>query len=653
MKKIALLVLLLASLNPAYANVRLPNLLSDHMILQRDVNLKIWGWADPGESVTVTLKDQTKTTQADKSGNWELILQPLAAGGPFQLTVKGKNALVLKDILVGDVWVASGQSNMEWTMAACKDRYQTDIANSANPQIRLLDVKNKISYLPQIDILTEGWQEASPEHTPRFSAVGYFFARDLYEQYKVPIGIITSEWGGTPAEAWTSLETIKTLPDFKSSLEMVVQKQSTEDPAQNYQIQVANWFAAIRKLDKGFHSDGKTWADENLADRTLKIMPIPGVWENAGLANMDGIVWFRKEIQVSAADAGKELTLLLGPIDDADTTYFNGAKVGYTNDYSAERKYKVPGNLVKAGRNVIAVRVLDTGGGGGIWGKPEAMQAQTNSQTIALAGEWKFNVGVTDKELPKNPTSMGSAGQPTVLYNGMIAPLLAYAIKGVIWYQGENNAPRAYQYRTLFPAMIKDWRTKWGIGDFPFLFVQLANYMPAVDKPGESDWAELREAQLKTLAVPNTGMAVTIDIGEAADIHPKNKLDVGKRLALAARKVAYKEKNVVYAGPVFESMKTAGQTLQLTFTNTGGGLVAKGGELKGFAVAGADKQFVWAKARIENNKVIVWSDQVPSPVSVRYAWANNPEGCNLYNQEGLPATPFRSDNWPGITLQAR
>ena len=391
-------------------------------------------------------------------------------------------------------------------------------------------------------------------------------------------------------------------------------------------------------------------------------MQLPKLWDEPELANFDGLVWFRKQVDVPESWAGKELTLELGPIDDMDATWLNGTKVGgleTPGHYRTNRKYKVSSTVVKAGRNVIAVRVLDTSGGGGIYGRPKQMKLKpvgaSDKEAISLAGPWRYKKGFDLQSMPpqpKPPTRVNHANAPTALYNAMIAPLIPYGIRGAIWYQGESNASRAYQYRRLFPAMIKCWRQDWGQGDFPFVFVQLANFMAVNPEPAESAWAELREAQSMTLALPNTGMAVIIDIGQAKDIHPKNKQDVGRRLALWPLAKTY-AKQLVYSGPLYKSMNVEGNKVVLHFDDVGGGLIARGGgPFKGFAIAGADRKFVWADAKIDGNTVVVSSDGVAEPVAVRYAWADNPV-CNLYNKEGLPASPFRTDDWPGVTVDKK
>jgi sialate O-acetylesterase len=413
------------------------------------------------------------------------------------------------------------------------------------------------------------------------------------------------------------------------------------------------WFDSIHAADRGYSANPK-WFAENLDMAEWKTMALPQLWENAGLPSLDGTVWFRKNLSLPETWAGKDLQLYVGKIDDADTTYFNGEKIGSRNVWNEVRKYAVPGRLVKAGKNTLTVRVLDWTIGGGIWDDPADLKlVLAGSDSLSLAGDWMYRVGMDLNEVGPQPRNPEDPNYPTVLFNGMINPLIPYAIKGAIWYQGESNAGRAYQYRMLFPLMINDWRNRWQEGAFPFLFVQLASWQETLPAPNESDWAELREAQTMTmLNRPNTGMAVAIDIGDAKDIHPKNKQEVGRRLALNALKIAY-GKNVACSGPIYKSMKVKGNRLRIKFDHTDGGLVAKDSQaLKGFAVAGADQVFRWAEAEIDGNEVVVWHKEIKNPVAVRYAWASNPV-CNLYNGAGLPASPFRSDDWTGVTAGKR
>jgi sialate O-acetylesterase len=636
----------------SFADVRLPKLVGDHMILQRDAKLPIWGWADAGETVTVTFQGKKYTTKPDAQGKWMLTLPAMKAGGPYEMTVAGKNTLTIKDILVGDVWLASGQSNMEWKLSHTVNNFEQEIANAKFPQIRFLDVTNAIATQPLTEFESKGWEICSPETAGDFSAVGYFFARDLHQRYNVPVGVITTEWGGTPSEAWTSTEALKAFPEYQKAVnDLEKNGSSIQAQMQEYQTKLKEWQSKVSGGDRGLAAATK-WYAPAFTSADWPVMTLPMLWETADLPDYDGIVWFRKDVMIPDSEAGKELTLHLAAIDDADSTWFNGVPVGATNGYNIARKYTILGNLVKAGKNSITVRVVDTGGGGGVHGQEDQLKLTAGDKIIvSLADKWQYQTALDILQMPAKPNVTVNQNSPAVLYNAMIAPLVPFAIKGAIWYQGESNAGRAYQYRTLFPAMIKDWRKQWK-QDFPFLFVQLANFMKVESQPVESDWAELREAQSMTLSLPKTGMAVIIDVGDANDIHPRNKLDVGKRLAMAAQKVAYNE-NTVYSGPTYKSMKPDGNKIILTFDNVGGGLIAKGGELKEFAIAGPDKKFVWADAKIEGNTIVVSSNQIQNPVAVRYAWANNPDKANLYNKEGLPASPFRTDEWPGVTISRK
>ncbi|MFD1819846.1 sialate O-acetylesterase [Pseudarcicella hirudinis] len=653
--KIKLSVILLISFSyQSFSNVTLPALFSDGMILQRNMKIAVWGWADQGETVTISFGGKEyKVNAFPVSGRWTIYLDPMPANAvPQTMVVKGNNVITLKNILIGDVWLCSGQSNMEWKMNMLNHTYDKEIADSENPYIRAVEIVNNTSLQPLEDCKTEGgWKQANAQNTAEFSAVAYFFAKSLYKQYKVPQALILSEWGGTVAEAWTSLEGLRVLPNYLKDFGDWKKSVPADLSAKTVERLYQGWIKTTRDADKGFSKDGRNWADAGINTSDWKTMDLPAYWETAGLTGIDGIVWFRREVEVSKKDAGKDLVLELAKIDDSDSTYFNGVKIGNTDGYNVSRKYIVPGKLVKAGKNIITIRVTDTGGGGGVWGEKAEMKMTVNGKESSLSGTWLYKLSVNQNDLPPNPRQfLGSPNHPTLLYNAMIAPLIPYGIKGAIWYQGESNAGRAYEYRRLLPAMISDWRTRWGQGEFPFFEVQLANYMKAWEKPEESDWAELREAQVITSQkLPSVGMATIIDIGEAGNIHPKNKQDVGNRLALSARKIAYGEENVIHSGPMYQDMVIEGNTIRLTFNSIGSGLTASNGALKGFTIAGDNHQFVWANASIEGNTIVVSSPEVQKPVSVRYAWANNPEGCNLYNQEGLPASPFRTDHWDGIT----
>ena len=626
-------------------NVKPNGLFDDHMVLQRGVAVPVWGTADPGGTVTVSVAGKTASAVADAEGRWMVRLPALEAGGPHELSIAGAKRLTLKDVLVGDVWICSGQSNMEQGIGACADAKE-EIAHADHPAIRLFLVPHKIAAEPQTTV-DVSWKVCSPETVADggwagFSGAAYYFGRTLHRELGVPIGLIQTCWGGTVAEAWTSAEALQTMPDFRDAVAQF--RQRVEDMRKGrdtFEKRMAEWW---RKNDTG---STQGWAAPTFDASYWKTMTVPQNWEKvAGLAQFDGLVWFRCDADVPADWAGKDLVLELGPIDDRDTTFFNGVALGGKDNWMAPRRYTVPGKLVKAGTNVIAVRVLDTAGGGGIHGSPDQLKLSGPSgAAVSLAGRWRYKVSAPLAKIG-NPPVRDVGTNPnvvTVLYNGMIAPLLPVAIKGAIWYQGESNAGRAMQYRRLLPTMIRDWRNRFGVGDFPFFIVQLANFRGVQTTPVQPGWAELREAQLLAAqADSKVGLAVITDIGDAGDIHPKNKQDVGKRLGLSALAVAYGKK-IVSSGPEYRSMKVDGRKAVLRFDHVGGGLVAGGGgKLKGFAVAGEDKAFHWADATIQGDTVVVTSPEVAAPMAVRYNWANNPIG-NLYNKEGLPAGPFRTD----------
>jgi len=633
----------------AHAEVRLPKIISSNMVLQRNAECKIWGWADKGEQVNLNFRDIEKSTKADKDGNWQFTLPAMKEGGPYQMKISGKNALILENIMIGDVWVCSGQSNMEWPVSSA-DNAEEEIARADHPQIRLFSAPKNVQFEPVDDVESGEWLECSPSTLSNFSAVGYFFGRHVHQETGIPIGLLHTSWGGTIVETWISAESIGQVDEFKTRVDNLNGTKVEEELARKK--------AELQELVKKYGGDepgmvdGKAlWAVQDLDISSWGEMELPTLWESAGLEGLDGVVWFRKEFELDEASAKQGVILELGPIDDSDISWINGHKVGeMKNAYSQPRTYKVPAEYLRAGKNIIAVRIEDTGGGGGIYGSPDQMKIQTVAGTISLAGKWHFKVSPVDLTMNVQ-NSIGPNSNPTLLYNGMIHPFLNYSVLGAIWYQGESNAGRAYQYRTIFPLLITDWRDKWNNPDMPFFFVQLANFMQAEGQPEESEWAELREAQLMTLSLPNTGMAVIIDIGEADDIHPTNKQDVGLRLALSALHVAY-DKEIVHSGPVFNEMIIDGPHAILEFDHLGSGLQVHDqyGYVKGFAMAGKDKKFYWAKGFIRDNKVILSCDNVKEPVAVRYGWANNPDDVNLYNIEGLPASPFRTDDWPGVTL---
>ena len=621
------------------ADVKLPSFIGDGMVLQRNAEVKVWGWASPSETITINFNNINLKTNTNSAGEWMVVLKDLKQGGPYQMVISGTNTITINNILVGDVWLCSGQSNMELPMRRVKPLYKKEIATAQNSRIRYIEIPQRYNFKqPQQNIEKVEWQEVRPETISDFSAVAYFFAKELYDTYQVPIGLINASLGGSPAESWLSEDALKKFPNYFNELQQF-KNDKLIDSIQNHDNNYwKDWHYTLHKKDLG--NKGTPWYSKNLDISNWEEMEVPGYWIDEELGDKHGVVWFRKDIDVPKSMLNQSLSLELGRVVDSDSVYVNGTFVGTTGYKYPPRWYTISKDLLVEGENNITVRVINESGNGGFY-EDKPYRITSEKDTIDLKGTWKYKLGA---EMPAKASQTFIRWKPTGLYNAMIAPLLNYKLKGVIWYQGESNVKNPKEYETLFPCLIENWRAKFNQDNLPFLFVQLANYLKANDTPTESSWAELRDAQLKTLSLPNTAMAVTVDIGEWNDIHPLNKKDVGKRLALAAKKIAYKDSEVVYSGPLFKSYEIKGNKIILEFENTGSGLMAKGGELQEFAIAGADKKFVWAKAEIKGDKVIVTNPNVANPVAVRYAWADNPDEANLYNKENLPASPFKTDN---------
>ncbi|PTS90104.1 hypothetical protein DBR27_22000 [Flavobacterium sp. HMWF030] len=644
MKKNLIFLFLMISIM-SNANVKMPLIFSDGMVLQRNKEIPVWGWADANEKVEVHFNKQTKTTQADKNGKWTIKLAAEKAGGPFELIITGKNKIIIKDVLVGEVWICSGQSNMEFQVSKTKNA-EKEIADSNYPMIRHFGVAQDLSGKPKDDLKAGKWEISSKETVGNFTAVGYYFAKKLYAELKIPIGIINTSWGGTNVETWTSREAFQKSDDFKTmiaevptlnidSISKLYAKSMKErvEKIQGIPVSTANEISF-----KELSFNDSSWGELN----------VPGLWENQSLGDLDGVVWMRKTITLSAEDIKNKAVLSLSKIDDEDITYVNGIEVGKNTQWDAKRVYEIPTNILKEGTNTIAIRIVDNSGGGGIYGDVADLKLTLGTKIIPLDGKWRYKVIVVK-------TSLSPNSYPSLLYNAMVNPLVPYAIQGVLWYQGEANVWRANQYKKAFPLMITDWRTKFKQGDFPFYFVQLStfNEQNGNSKVG-SRWAELREAQAETLKLPNTGMAVTTDIGNAKDIHPTNKQDVGLRLAAIALNNVYSKKQI-YSGPTYKAQKVEGDKIILSFDNIGSGLSTSDNteNVKGFEIAGADKVFHSAKAIIKNNTIIVSSENVKNPVAVHYGWADDDTEINLYNKEKFPASPFRTDNWEMITANEK
>ncbi|MBN1780786.1 sialate O-acetylesterase [bacterium] len=624
---------------PASADIRLPKLVSDGMVLQRDAPVRIWGWAAEGEKITVHFMNSACPATADAGGEWEVMLPPMDAGGPYNMRIEAGNSITIHDIVIGDVWVCSGQSNMQMALGWL-GIYQDEIDHSENPLIRQFLVPWEANFNGRAeDVKSGAWQSANPENVRRFTAVGYFFAKKLYEAYHVPVGLINASLGGSSAEAWISEESIQSFPDYYETAQRF-KKPGTLDRINRLDNErIREWFRNLNGSDEGYRDPSGSWRNSGHDTSGWKTMPLPGYWADTELGPVNGAVWFRKTIWVPPGMAGKPAVLRLGRIVDSDSVFINGCFAGATGSQYAQRTYPLSGDLLKAGENTIVIRVINQRRHGGfVPGKTyELLYRETR---IDLTGDWRYRPGAFAEPLEDG---LFTGKIPTGLFNGMLAPLLNFRIRGVIWYQGESNTSRAFEHYDLFKLLIGDWRKNWGQGDFPFLFVQLPNFVEVNNQTTCYDWAIFRESQLKALCIPNTGMAVTIDIGEYNDIHPVNKRDVGYRLALAAQKAAYGEKHIVCPGPLYRSMKIVDHKIILAFSNTGSGLaVQNGGTPDGFEICGKDNQFFPAKTEIRKNQVVLWSDRVADPVAARYAWANNPQGANLINQEGLPASPFRT-----------
>lgn len=621
MKKLVwLLVLVILQSAAAVEPLRLSGLFSDNMVLQRDKLVPVWGTAEPAETVVVRLAGQEKRATADANGKWMVKLDALTAGGgQLEMTVEDKTTKrVLKNVMVGEVWLCAGQSNMALKLG--------EVANSAQeakeaelPEIRTFTCWGDALIEPQAR--GQGaWNPMAPAVAKNVSAVAYFFGRKLHRELNVPVGLIIAAVGGTRGEAWTSREGLAQDPQLKYFVDEIDKTVAMFPP----------------KDDQG-------WENPDFDDAAWKSMKVPVNWQQGGIPG-NGRVWFRKSIDIPESWAGKELKFRSGPLRRSDITWFNGHKIGETSEAPEKpREYTVPAQWVKSGQAVLATRITSGEYWAGILGKPEELNlAVTGAEdtSISLAGDWKYNVAKLDQ--------IGNSSMATTLYNGFIAPVVPYAIQGAIWYQGEGNIVRAFQYRRMLPVLIRDWRAHWGQGDFPFGIVQLASCGEANSKLGPCDWAELRESQLLTaMTVTNTGLAVTIDNADR-DLHSKTKVDVGERLGLWALSTVYGNKGI-YSGPIYKTMSIEGGKIRLAFDQIGGGLVAKGGELKEFAIAGDDQKFVWAEAVIDGETVVVSSEKVTNPVAVRYAWSQSPVNPNLYNKADLPASPFRTDDWPGMT----
>ncbi len=639
-KKYLLFIVVFCAALPMYAEVVLPKIFSDNMVLQRNSLIPVWGWADPDELIQVKFNNQTKSVKADKTGKWIIRLDPENAGGPYDLIIIGKNVAEIKNVLVGEVWLCSGQSNMEWTVGLSMNA-KKEIGEANNPFIRHIKIAKDVNSLPNNDFKGGSWQVCDSTTVANFSGVGYFFAKNLYNELKIPVGLINSSWGGTNIETWISREGFESSEEFK---EMIAYMPKLNlDSLSKVKVRSSEMRIEALQGTKFKDINTKSFKELSFDDSKWPALNQPQLWEQQSIGELDGVVWLRKTIVLSASDFNKEARIELAKIDDEDVTYVNGIKVGSTNRWDSKRIYTIPAGILKAGGNVIAVRIVDNGGGGGIYGDTADMKLFVGETVIKLSGDWKFHV-----ESIKKVTNENSL--PSLCYNAMINPLIPYAFQGVLWYQGESNSGRSYQYRKAFPLLINDWRQKWNNQNMPFYFVQLATFNTSGNSNEGCGWAELREAQTMTLSIPNTGMCVTTDIGTPWDIHPTNKQDVGKRLAAIALNNIYNKK-MICSGPMYKSMEIKDDQVILSFDDIGTGLYTpdKYGYIKGFEIAGKDSVFHYAKAFIKGKTIVLFSEKVENPVAVHFGWVGDASDCNLFNREGFPAVPFRTDEWKTVT----
>ena len=620
----------------AMAQLHMPRIFADHMVLQRNEPVRLWGWADGHSRVNVSMENRHVTTKADKKGYWQAWLPATEAGGPFTLTVSTKkDTLTFSDIMVGEVWICSGQSNMEFQLKNERNAGE-EIRNANNPLIRSFDVRKDMARFPCQDLNGE-WRVCSPQVAGDFSAVAYLFALEIAETQHVPVGIIHTSWGGTDIESWMSMEAIDAFPKYKRLMARLRSEDLEHYLARGKEVEAA-FLEAIRK------EPGETegWYSPSYPKNDWKPLRVPGLWTIDELSGVDGVVWTTTRFSLPEECSGKQGVLSLGIIDDDDVTWVNGVRVGSTIGYDVKRQYVIPEGVLKGGENELTVKITDNHGGGGCYGSSDLYFLQVNGHTHPILNEeWHYKIAVDNEAFEY--VEDGPNAFPSRLYNAMVAPIVGYTAKGFLWYQGENNAPRAEEYYKLFPAMISDWRQRWNKPDMPFYWVQLANYMLPDDHPSMSNWATLRDAQNKTRSLPHTGQAVIIDVGEAADIHPKDKKTVARRLARLALHYDYGMREIWAESPQPREAHVEGDEVVITFDHTASGLQVKSryGYLCGFSVAGADGKYHWVKGSVDgHDSVRLCCKGIDRPTTARYAWADNPDDANLYNSEGLPSTPF-------------
>jgi len=633
--KLAFISFFLTSSFIVKADVKLPVLFQSNMVLQRDKPCNIWGTADNGEAITISFNNANYNATAT-NGKWKITLPAQAAGGPYQIIIKAKNAIELDNVLFGDVWICGGQSNMQFAVRDANPKPDTPTFNNQN--IRLFTVGVGMDFVPQDTVKSGSWKIANAKDVNNFTAVGFFFGSYLQQHLNIPIGLISDNLGATAIEEWMSNEAIHEFPQFDNFYNTyLAPHKSMKEMNDDFEKTKSSWEKKYYlKDDPGLQQE---WYKPGTDISDWKSMNQPSHWEDNELKDYDGSVWFRKSYDSFPKDFFGNANIGLGQVDDYHICWVNGVKVGEAYGNMNMASFKIPDSIIKPKNNIVVVRVFDAGGKGGMYNM---------FWSPYWAGEWKYKKGVQiDASKFKKPLVANAYifGTPTILYNANIAPLTQLSIKGFIWYQGEANTGRAEEYKQLLPAMITDWRKQFNQNELPFLIVQLPNLGKDPAQPENSDWAELRDAEASALSLPNTGMAVTIDVGEADNLHPHNKLAVGNRLAKTALNIAYKIDSI-HVSPRYKNMQVVGDSIIITFDNN---ILCKDkyGYVRGFAIAGSDSAFYWAKAYVKNdNTVVVYNPSIDAPIAVRYLWSDNPGDIDLYNDQGLPVAPFRTDNFP-------
>jgi len=648
---------LMASCGSSVEQITVSHMFGDNMVLQQNAKVPVWGTAAKGQKVEVQFGECQATARADKNGRWQADLNNLKLGKPDSLVITSAGQrVVFRNVQVGEVWLCSGQSNMEMPMISnwsFLDNREQECREANYPDIRYIKIERNIATRPIDTVITRGWLECDSVTVRDLSCTAYFFARKLHKDLNVPIGLVFSSWGGTTIETWMSQSALDTISEFESKMQKLASLPIERDSLDIiYERDLAQMNREKAELDAGIRNGDSIFLKAD-ADRSgCMTMNLPGFWESTSIGSFDGTMWFSRNIDIPASVAGKELELHYGSPDDAADLWVNGISIKQENvEWGKPRAAKIPAGTTKQGANVITFLVTDNQGSGGWMNEKEDYYITDGKRwKMSITDGWAVAKGYELNQIKTQPIALDFPSFPCLLYNGMINPLMPFAIKGAIWYQGESNADRAYQYSYLFKAMITDWRQKWGIGDFPFIFCQLANFMDRNNQPVDDTWAELREAQTNALELPNTGMAVLIDIGNPKDIHPGNKQDAGARLAGVAENDVYGKTNECNS-PRIKSWRTDGNKMILEFEFAYGGLTTTNGQQPtGFAIAGADNKFVWAKAEVSGNTATVWADDIAEPKNVRYGWSANPD-VNIANSAGLPMNPFRTDTLHGITYK--